>query len=434
MLRYISFILLFATHIPAYSQQLLHLQDALQKSKLHNKQLQIQLLESDLANADIQKLKSAYLPQIQLSHQYMVTNDPLNAFGFKLQQSAVQAADFAPDLLNNPDAVYHGQTKMSLQQSLFQFDQLALKKALKARLKATHLQQTRAADKIQLEIKNAYTDLQYLYAALDVSQKALLALTENERVVQNLIQQGMAKKSDLLSIQLEHSNIKNQINKLHHSIENLSAYIAILIGDPLTTQYQPASTLFMDSLSMLETDLSDRADFKAMQSAIESRTYYRKSVKHGFIPKLNVFGEFNFYDKNIIGFNHHAFLAGIQLQWNVFNGNARSFEDQKLKIEIAKSKAEMEQGFDQAQLEIIKVQNNWMLSKDDLQWSQKNAMLAEEIKRIITDRFKQGLEKTSDVLNAEIALMDKNLKVMENIARHNKALQKLEFLNVSIKN
>ncbi|MBK9108763.1 MAG: TolC family protein [Saprospiraceae bacterium] len=433
MLRYISLFLIFATHLSAYSQQFLHLQEAIQKAKLHHKQLQIMMLESDLAKADIQKLKSAYLPQIQLTHQYMATNDPLNAFGFKLQQAAIQTTDFAPDLLNNPEVNYHGQTKLSLQQSMFNYDQWSLKKAMQARLQTTYYQQTRAEDKIQLEIKNAYTDLQYLYAALEVSEKALLALAENERVIQNFIVQGMAKKSELLSIQLELSNIKIQVNKLHHSIENLSNYIALFIGDPLTTKYQATSILSLDTLSALEMNLSERADFKALQSVIESRTYNRKSVQHGFIPKLNVFGEFNFYDKNVIGFNQHAFLAGIQLQWNVFNGNGRSFETQKQKIEIEKAKLEMDQVFDQARLEIIKVQSDWLNSKEDLHWSQNSVLLAEENKRIITDRFKQGLEKTSDVLNAETSLMEKNLKVLENISRHNKSIHQLEFLNASVK-
>lgn len=434
MLRSLSIIILLASGLTTQSQILLELNEALQKALLHNKQVELQLFEEDLAEADLQKLKSAYLPHLQLSYQYVATNDPLHAFGFKLQQANIQSSDFIPDLLNDPDVSYHGQTKISLQQSLFQYDLIALKKSLRARMLATRFQHARTNDKIKLELKNAYTDLQYLYAALETSQNAQNTLKENERVVRNFIQQGLAKNADLLKIQLEISNLEIQINNLQFAIDNLSAYLSFLTGQSLQTKYRPATILIMDSLPEIEMDLSARADIKAMQAAIDARILQRKSTRYGIVPKLNAFGEFNFYDSKGIGFSQNAFLAGIQLQWNIFNGNGRAFDLQKQSIEIQKAKTEMEQMYDQSQLEIMKTRNDLLLAVNDIDLSQKNVLLSEENKRIITDRYIQGLEKTADVLNAELELMQKKLKLMESIAKHNKSIQLLEYLTAPFKN
>lgn len=434
MIRSITLSFLLAVCFTSYSQQSLNLEDALAKAMANNKQLRIQILENDLANADIKKLHSAYLPHLNLNYQFYATNDPLNAFGFNLQQSGIQTSDFNPDLLNNPETRYHGNTKLTIQQALFHYDLIALKKGLKARLKATQYQQVHAENKIKLEVKNAFTDLQYLYAALEVSQRGLSAFTENERVIKNFMQQGLTKKSDLYAVQIELANIEFQISQLKRSIENLSSYISFLTGEFKSNIYIPSSALSLDSLQIFENSLADRPDFKAMQAAIESRNFTRTSELQGIIPKLNAFGEFNLYDKNVLGFGHPAYTAGIQLQWNLFNGNARSYSAKKQELEIEKANVEMSMAYDQAQLEILKTENDRKASQDNMMLSQKQVTLSEENKKLIHDRFQQGLEKTADVLNAELILMMKKLLVAEHTAKHNKTLHQLEFLKTQIKN
>ncbi|MBK8956518.1 MAG: TolC family protein [Saprospiraceae bacterium] len=210
--------------------------------------------------------------------------------------------------------------------------------------------------------------------------------------------------------------------------------IAFLTGDPPSTTYIPVNELIRDTRSSDLENLTDRADFKAMQAAISSRIYSKKSVEQGIIPKIGIFGEFNVYDNSPLGLGNNAYLAGIQLQWDLFNGNARNYEAKKQKIEIEKAKAEMDLALDQAQLEINQAANEWMLSLEEISVSEKVVTLAEENRKIISDRFKQGLEKVTDVLNADLVYFDKKLKVMESISRHNKMIYKLEFLKASNKN
>lgn len=49
--------------------------------------------------------EAIHLPQVSLSYTALVTDNPLNAFGVKLQkQSKITANDFNSALLNNPAA------------------------------------------------------------------------------------------------------------------------------------------------------------------------------------------------------------------------------------------------------------------------------------------------------------------------------------------
>ncbi len=64
----------------------------------------LKITEKDImaAEGDFRQTNAVLLPNISLSHTGIATNNPLMAFGVKLNQQIVTQADFNPDRLNNP--------------------------------------------------------------------------------------------------------------------------------------------------------------------------------------------------------------------------------------------------------------------------------------------------------------------------------------------
>ncbi|MBK9222361.1 MAG: hypothetical protein IPO16_09585 [Saprospiraceae bacterium] len=83
-----------------YSQLHVSLEEAITSSLANSRLKKTAILNNKSIELDIAGLNSVYFPQINLSHNSFYTNDPLNAFGFKLQQEAIQTSDFNPSLLN----------------------------------------------------------------------------------------------------------------------------------------------------------------------------------------------------------------------------------------------------------------------------------------------------------------------------------------------
>src|SRR5690554_8199865 len=132
--HWLNLLLLFATFF-SFSQQPLELQRAIEQMKENNTQLKVQQHEIDFSNAELSGTLSGFLPKVSVSHTGFYTNDPLNSFGFKLQQRVVTQADFNPVLLNNPDEMYHFNTKFSVQQPILNFDVFSARKVLKEKIK-----------------------------------------------------------------------------------------------------------------------------------------------------------------------------------------------------------------------------------------------------------------------------------------------------------
>lgn len=70
----------------------------------NNHSLKIASLDEKAADARYKQTEAIYLPQASISYSAMSTNNPLNAFGFTLQQKSIGAADFDPARLNHPNA------------------------------------------------------------------------------------------------------------------------------------------------------------------------------------------------------------------------------------------------------------------------------------------------------------------------------------------
>jgi hypothetical protein len=61
---------------------------------------------------------------ITASHTAIATNNPLMAFGSKLNQATITASDFNPEILNNPDRTTNFATKIEVLQPIINVDGL----------------------------------------------------------------------------------------------------------------------------------------------------------------------------------------------------------------------------------------------------------------------------------------------------------------------
>ncbi|MFA7648859.1 MAG: TolC family protein, partial [Flavobacteriaceae bacterium] len=318
-----------------FAQQPLQLQQAIDLMKENNTQLKVQQHEIDFSNAELSGTLSGFLPKISVRHTGFYTNDPLNSFGFKLQQKVVTQADFNPVLLNNPDEMYHFNTKFSVQQPILNFDVFSARKALKEKVKATEYQKQFAEEMLAVEIKKAYTNLQFLYETKEAVQKGISAYQEVLRNTQNMEKQGYAKPSDVLMVQVGLTEVQNKEIEIDNNISNLSDYLSWLMGKDSVEIYIPTEALTQNVLFSENSNFSEnRADILAMKSGLEAQNKMVSMNKKELLPRLNAFGEYNLNDKDIVGFGANGFMVGLSLSWDIFNGNETFNKIKQSKISV----------------------------------------------------------------------------------------------------
>lgn len=403
--------------------------EVLEKVAQQNKKLKIGEQQMLSAKGDFNQTNAVFLPNINASHSAMATTNPLMAFGFKLNQEIVSQADFDPNKLNNPSQINMFATKFEVQQPIINMDGIFQRKAAKAKWEATRMQLARTSDYLSLETERAYMQLQLAYKSVTVLETALTAAKENLRLADNSFKQGYLQQSDILAVQVRVTEVENQLQYAKSNVKNASEYLELLMNEDVNGVLKPSDSLTITSeLVAIENSLVSRADIKAMEFATEAYKQNYKADKMAFLPRLNAFGSYELYDDEIFQGDANGYLFGAALTWNIFEGSKRFGKTQSSKAEFNKANLELEQYKAESKLEINKAERMFTDAKNNLRLTEMALEQSEEALRIRTNRFKEGLERTTDLLMAETQFSQKQLEYYNTVFQHNYALAYLQFL------
>lgn len=415
--------------IQAQETMLITKDEVLAKVIQENNTLKISEQEVMAAKGDYHQSNAIFLPNISVSHTGIATTNPLMAFGSKLNQKILTPTDFNPALLNNPDQIEDFATRIVVQQPLLNFDGIYQRKAAKAKWNATALQSERKQDYMQLVVDKAYMQLQLAYKTVAVLQKAKEAALANKHLADNSFNQGYLQKSDVLAVEVRVTEIDNQLQYAKSNIQNASNQLSVLMNDASYQILQPADSLtILTSTINFESLPENRKDIQAISSASEAYKQMYKADKMSFLPSLNAFGTYELHDDEVFQGDADGYLFGAELKWNILEGSKRFGKAQKSKAEYEKSKLEFNQYKAESQVELNRAKRMLQDAKNNLGLTALALQQSKESLRIRTNRFEQGLEKTTELLMAETQYAQKQLEYYTTIYQNNYALAYVQFL------
>lgn len=429
-MKYIA-ILILLIYLPTQAQEIVSIDksEVITKIKERNLSLKISIEEFNQAQADYKQSNAIFLPNITASHTGISTTNPLMAFGSKLNQGILTQADFNPALLNSPTQTQNFATIIKVEQPLVNLDGVYQRKAAKSKMEAMSLQTERTEDYLTFEVEKAYMQLQLAYKAVDVLEKALTAANANKKLAENSFKQGYLQRADVLNVEVRVTEVQNQLQQAKSNVQNASNYLSFLMNDESYVQYKPSDSLQMNTPIINDVTISEnRSDIRAMQLASSAFEAMNKADKMAFLPRLNAFGSYELYDNQIFQGDANGYLFGAQLSWDLFKGSKRFGKVQKSKAEFEKSKLEYDQYVSKSKLELNKAKRMLMDAKNKLHLSKLALEQSEESLRIRTNRFKEGLEKTADLLTADTQFAQKQLEYYQTIFEYNYAQAYVKFL------
>ncbi|MEQ8928032.1 MAG: TolC family protein [Fulvivirga sp.] len=421
------------------SSNLLIAQDTLSISQVEfiekvvqgNYQKQIANKQASMAQADYQQSRSLYLPQISASYTAITTNNPLMAFGSKLNQEILTQQDFNPVLLNDPDNIQNYATEIKILQPLLNLDGVYRRAAAKIQQDAYLLKAQRTQEYLEFEATKLYMQLQLAYDAVEVLQRAGLTADNAVKLVSDYFEEGMVQKADVLDAQVRANEVKNQLQYAESNVLNTSNMLLAFMGDEpdnyVLKPENPAAKTFSEADFTGQLS-SNRKDLLAMNKAVEGYEQMAKSQRMKFLPSVNAFGSFQLYDNEMLGFGASGYVIGAQLSWTLFNGYANIAQSTKAKLQMEKAQLEQQEYNVQQKSELSKANRMLADAKNKVELSELALSQSSESYKIRKDRFEQGLEKTADLLNAESQLYMKELQLKQAVFEYNFAKEYLHFL------
>lgn len=406
----------------------IQLEEALSLAQKANQQIKIAQIDQQIASANVKQTEALWLPQLNLSYTAMNTNNPLNAFGFKLQQANVTAADFNPALLNNPGATPNYLTQLSLQQPIINMDMLQMRKAAEQQVQISSLQTKRTEEAVKMQVTQLYLQLNFLYQALDFVKSALITSQSIYQFTKNRFDQGLMQKSDLLNVEVQVKNTETRLHELQSNISQVSDQLSLMMNKPQGVIYKTIPASLNIANEQVQIIPTERADLKAMQTGLDVYDIAIKGSKMSWLPRLNAFANYQLNDRKALGFTAGSYFAGIQLSWDIMKGNQTKNKIVTQTIEKAKLQEQYSARVNQEQTEL---QNTIRKIKDaryKFQQLKTSIAQADESLRILQNRYQQGLVSTNDILLAQTQLSQQKLQQAEAKLMEQASINFYEFL------
>ena len=413
----------------------LSLQDAMDSAIQHNREIAIAKLDEKTASARFNQTKAVFLPQVNLSYTAAASNNPLNAFAFKLQQQSVSTSDFDPRLLNNPSTTQNYMARLDWTQPLLNLDRVYERRAADQEMDVNYYKTERTKEYVMFEVQKAYAQLQLAHQSVAVLNEALRTVNSIFETSKNYFQKGYTKKSDLLAVQVQVASTETKLAEAKSSVRNASDYISLLMGRSSGPIYAVDSLENKRTMGTFEMIVPpDRSDFKALNSALRAQESMINSAKMSRLPKLNAFASYMLNDKTALGFGSNSYLLGVQFSWTLFDGTVAYHRTAKQKIAHSRIEQQLEFQKEQSQLELNKTLRQLADNEFALRQYETSVAQAVEALRILKNRFNQGIASSDEILRSQTTLSEQKLLLTETVFKYNTTRAYIEFLTSTSKN
>ena len=418
---------------PAVADTLsLSLEEALQRVRTESFSVRTAEAEQRAARARKQQSMAVFLPRVTAAEEAATTTDPLNAFGFKLRQEAVTQADFAPGTLNDPERTDNFTTRIQVEQPLLNLDGFFERRAASRAVRAARERTERTREVMAFQVKKAYFGLILAGEQLDVIDAALAAARKNARQAENLFQEGLITRADVLAARVRVLDLESRRTEAASRRSTAADQLRFLLGidipvpihatDALTQEAPPQDTLTAAAANRR------RSDMQALRHRADAARQQVRARWTSFVPRLTARGTYAWNDDTAFGTDAAGYTVGASLTWSLFDGFRQIGRAQEAEANLHRAEIALERQALKNEVEITEAQRDLAATRQRIRQTEAAVEQAEESLRIRSDRYAEGLERTSDLLQAEATLAERRLARLQALYRHNITLYRLELL------
>jgi outer membrane protein TolC len=263
-----------------------------------------------------------------------------------------------------------------------------------------------------------------------VIEKAKQTALQNQIWAKNNLDQGLIQSADYLNMEVRVADVENKLQVAHSNVQNVSDYLAFLMGDDTKVIFKPDTDLTLTDFAFDDSKglNQDRKDIQAMRISVDAQEQMLKSSKMSFVPRANAVANYEWNDNTVFGFGANNYMVGLQLSWDIFSGYKNIGKIHQEKAMMEKASLNQQKYIAESELELNKAKRQFTDARNHVHLSNLAMDQSKEVLRITSNRFKQGMEQSKDLLYAETQLNEKELENLQAIFNYNFTLAYIKFL------
>jgi len=405
----ITAILYFFIAPQILSQQKLSItvDEAIQIGLKNSKSLHSSSMRVKASSARVSEVSSSRLPSIRFTGVYTRLSK-IDPFTIMMPTGPFV---LSPSILNNY------QLKMSLAQPLFTgFRLKSSSEAAEFQLKASEVELTKDGLETAFAVRNAYWSLFKAQEMKKVVDEIVLQMKAHLKDASNLLAQGMLTNNDVLKLQVQLSDVQLKQLEAANGVQLAQVNLNNTLGIQLVSEVDVKSVPQVQTKSEVELSallnkaFDKRGELKAADYRAKASESNVSIAKSRWYPEVSLYGNYYYNRPNQRVFpSKDAFKdtwdAGIMVSMDVWNWLATSHQTDQAEAGLAQSLDAVGMLKDGITLEVTQNFLNFQQAKQKIVITKLTVEQAEENQRITSEKFKNGVALSSDLIDAEVALL-----------------------------
>ncbi len=383
----------------------------------NSKTLHSSLMKVEYADAKSGEINASRLPSLKFSGGYTRLSDippgaaviPANSFGQGLPPQTL-SVPLTQTILDNYTL------RATVQQPLFTgFRMDALSSAADYTAEAQNFDYAKDKSDLVYNTKVAYWSLYKAIQIKNVVDENVGQVKAHLKDVQNMMEQGLTTNNDVLKVEVQLSDVQLKQIDAKNAVRLAMIGLDNTIGIPLSTEIELNSEIVhtpkdYDLNELLEQAMDKRPELKAMDSRVKAGEAGVTAARSGWFPQIYLSGNYYYSRPNQRIFPTQDLFkdtwdVSVGVSLDIWNWGQTLHQTDQAQAQLAQARDALGQIQDGITLDLTQAYLNLQQAKERIDVAEQGVKQAEENHRVTSKRFAAGLASTSDLLDAEVALL-----------------------------
>ncbi|MFC4261647.1 TolC family protein [Ferruginibacter yonginensis] len=390
----------------AQTNEKITLQQAITMSIKNSKKLTIAHAKVDEANAAITEAKDRQLPDAKITGSYLrLSSANIDIKGAQGGGGSPNVNQALYGIANVTLPIYAGgKIKYGIESANY----LA---------QAANLAEANDKEGIIYNTILAYTNLYKAANLVTVVKESLNAATKRDSTFSRLEQNGIIARNDLLKAQLQTSNIELTLLEAQSNLTVANINMNILLGlaentiIEVDTNFIQIKNNLPSFIDLENSALQNRKDLQAIGFQKKAATIGIKAAKAEAYPTIALTGGYIAADIPKVISITNAVNIGLGVQYNLANLWKRNTKLSQAKAKQTQIDATALMLQDGIKLQLNKDFQNYLLAQKKIDVYEKAIIQSTENYRITKNKYDNNLVTITDLLDADVALLQSKLNM-----------------------
>ena len=352
------------------------------------------------ARAELDQANAAFWPRVQFQSSYTRTDNPMQVFGSILNQRAYSSNLDFNDVPDVDDLNIKGLVAVPLYAG---GRNQAARRAAKASTQAARFDSDAVRNTLAFEIARAFYQMQKARQFIRAADAGVTAFENNLSIGKKRFEGGSILRTEVLDIEVRLAQAREDLIRARNGQLLAERALRNLLG---IEQGDFAVVDFAPEISAPESrDFSGRSEIAASQSRQRAALDQVRAAKAGYLPRVSAFGSMDYDYGWRFERGGRSYTGGALLQWDLWDGRLTRAKVREAEANLEMAREEERKWRLALDLETEQARLDLNTARERLKVTEQVVAQATESAEITRSRFAQGMALSTQVIDAETALL-----------------------------